>query len=53
MNNLPNFIDASFEELFYSAVDKAMPLLGEAGRQAARGDGATPPYRKQMKNSTI
>ena len=42
MNNLPNFIDASFEELFYSAVDKAMPLLGESGRQAARGTGRRP-----------
>jgi hypothetical protein len=35
MNDLPNFIDPSFEELFYSAVDKAMLLLGESGRQAA------------------
>jgi hypothetical protein len=34
MNDLPN-LDPSFEELFYSAVDKAMLLLGESGRQAA------------------
>ncbi len=35
MNNFPSFMDPSFEELFYLAVDKAMLLLGESGRQAA------------------
>jgi hypothetical protein len=33
-SNLPPALDPPFEELFDSAIDKALLLLGESGRKA-------------------